>query len=560
MANHDEFRVCAEDACGSSARLGLTDGILAAEFDTSGRYVPRVEFAFREGRLHMVHSLAEEPMDAGSLETSISIVDPDTGARLEVEGSPFRFALVSADGRTLLHSAPGEPHFKFRATPQGGAFQFTLSLGSSASRYYGFGERFDSLDQNGLNPDVCVVNQYCRQGNRTYIPMPFFVTEAGYGMHVAAERYVRFGLAPRLPGTMVIEAQIDPGRPCLESTVFLGSPADIVRAYSRSTGATSLPPKWAFGPWMSGNAWNTQREVEEQLRLSDVLGLPATVVVIEAWSDEATFYVWNDAQHAPEQGDYAFRLDELTFPAEGKWPDPKALVDRVHDSGMKLVLWQIPVLKQLAPHEHLCQQHERDEEHAIARGYVVRNADGTPYRIPDGWFAGSLLPDFTNPEAARWWFSKRRYLIDQLGVDGFKTDGGEFIFDDRVTFWDGCDGASMRNRYAMTYIEAYRDFAGPGRITFSRAGYVCAQSSPLFWAVWRDPHSGALHSGAADGCILAGDAVPQRWPRGLGPNPLEHIDANRGRARSAHIQDLRQPQNEPAALHLQRGSEFGQVG
>jgi alpha-glucosidase (family GH31 glycosyl hydrolase) len=233
---------------------------------------------------------------------------------------------------------------------------------------------------------------------------------------------------------------------------------------------------------MSGNAWNTQREVEEQLRLSDELGLPATVAVIEAWSDEATFYIWNDAQHAAGSGGHAFGLDEFTFPAEGRWPDPKALVDRVHDSGMKLVLWQIPVLKQLAPHEPRCAQHERDEEHAVSRGYVVRNADGTPYRIPDGWFAGSLLLDFTNPEAAEWWFGKRRYLIDQLGVDGFKTDGGEFIFDDRLAFGDGRDGASMRNRYAMTYIEAYRDFAGPGRITFSRAGHVGAQSSGLFWA------------------------------------------------------------------------------
>lgn len=482
MAYRDEFQVHAEHACGSSARLRLAGGVLAVQFDAVGPYVPKIEFCFRNRRLHLVHSLAEESIGVGNPETCIGIVDPDTGAKLEVESNPFRFALVSADGRTLLHSASGEPHFRFGAAPDGEAFQLMLSLGSSASHYYGFGERFDSLDQNGLNPDVCVVNQYCTQGNRTYIPMPFFVTEAGYGMHVVTDRHVRFGLAPRLPGTMVIEAQIGPGRPSLQSTVFLGRPADIVRAYSQSTGLTALPPKWAFGPWMSGNAWNTQREVEEQLRLSDELGLPATVVVIEAWSDEATFYVWNDAQHAPEPGDHAFQLDEFTFRSEGKWSDPKALADRVHDSGMKLVLWQIPVLKQLAPHEPRCEQHERDEEYATARGYVVRNADGTSYRIPDGWFAGSLLLDFTNPEAARWWFSKRRYLIDQLGVDGFKTDGGEFIFDDRVAFWDGRDGASMRNRYAMTYIEAYRDFAGPGRITFSRAGHVGAQSSTLFWA------------------------------------------------------------------------------
>jgi len=338
--------------------------------------------------------------------------------------------------------------------------------------------------------------------------MPLLITEAGYGMHVAADRYVRFVLAPRLPGTMVIEAQIDPGLPVLESTVFLGTPADIIRAYSKSTGATALPPKWAFGPWMSGNAWNAQLEVERQLRLSDELGLPATVVVIEAWSDEATFYIWNDAQHSPEPGDHAFQLDEFTFPAEGKWPDPKTLVDRVHDSGMKLVLWQIPVLKRLAPHEHRCAQHERDEEHAVAQGYVVRNADGTPYRIPDGWFAGSLLLDFTNPKATEWWFSKRRYLIDQLGVDGFKTDGGEFILDDEVTFRDGRDGASMRNRYAMTYIEAYRDFAGPGRITFSRAGHVGAQSSGLFWAGDQESSFAESRAVLTAGLSIGMSAVP----------------------------------------------------
>lgn len=482
MTHRDEFRVCAQYTCGSSARLRLTDGVLVAQLDTVGQYVLQAAFSFRDGCLHMTHSLATEPMDVGDPKSCIGIADPDTGARLEVESNPFRFALMCADGRPLLCSVPGEPHFRVYFSPEGEAFQFALSLGSSASHYYGFGERFDSLDQNGLSPDVRVVNQYCRQGNKTYIPMPFFVTEDGYGMHVAADRYVRFALAPRLPGTMIIEAQIDPSRPALESTVFLGTPADIVRAYAKSTGATALPPKWAFGPWMSGNAWNTQQEVEEQLRLSDELGMPATVVVIEAWSDEATFYIWNDAQHAAESGGHAFGLDEFAFPAEGRWPDPKALVDRVHDSEMKLVLWQIPVLKQLAPHEPRCAQHERDEEHAIARGYVVRNADGTPYRIPDGWFAGSLLLDFTNPEAAEWWFDKRRYLINQLGVDGFKTDGGEFIFDDGVTFYDGRDGVFMRNRYPMTYIEAYRDFAGPGRITFSRAGYVGAQSSGLFWA------------------------------------------------------------------------------
>ena len=37
-----------------------------------------------------------------------------------------------------------------------------------------------------------------------------------------------------------------------------------------------------------------------------------------------------------------------------------------------------------------------------------------------------MIPDFTNPETSRTWFGKRQYLLD-MGVDGFKTDGGEFV-------------------------------------------------------------------------------------------------------------------------------------
>ena len=71
------------------------------------------------------------------------------------------------------------------------------------------------------------------------------------------------------------------------------------------------------------------------------------------------------------------------------------------------------------------QQHQIDEEEVISKKYIPSNPDGTPYIIPKGhWFPGSMIPDFTNQQAREWWFSKRKYLLD-IGVDGFKTDGGE---------------------------------------------------------------------------------------------------------------------------------------
>ena len=128
-------------------------------------------------------------------------------------------------------------------------------------------------------------------------------------------------------------------------------------------------------------------------------------MVLEAWSDERTFYLWNDAEH---------------------WSDPKKTINRIIDAGLHPVLWQIPVIKQEHDGEPGAQLLQ-DEQEAIEKKYCIFKEDGTPYRIPEGvWFSGSLLPDFTNPETVEWWFGKRQYLLD-MGVEGFKTDGGEFL-------------------------------------------------------------------------------------------------------------------------------------
>jgi alpha-D-xyloside xylohydrolase len=232
---------------------------------------------------------------------------------------------------------------------------------------------------------------------------------------------------------------------------------------------------------MSSNNWDNQAEVEKQVALTEEHGIPATVLVIEAWSDEATFYIWNDATYTEKPGSEAFTYDDFTFPEWGRWPDPKGMVEHLHEHGLKLILWQIPVIKQTATLRHA--QKRADEEHFIAQNYGVRHPNGEALRLPEGWFKDSLLMDFTSPEGRDWWFSKRQYLIDDLGVDGFKTDGGEMVWGRDLVFADGTDGLLNRNRYPRDYISAYYRFAQQnGGICFSRAGYTGAQTFPAHWA------------------------------------------------------------------------------
>lgn len=453
----------------------------------SGR-VPMLWLMLEKGRLRMVYTF--DGTDTAGCEglcsfeqtgeNSFTYRDSGSNRSIEITKSPFSFAVRDESGRVLLRSENRLfKHFEVISAPEGEVDSVALRFASECRRYFGFGEKYDRLNQQGLQPDICVYNPYLHQGAKTYMPVPFFFTEAGFGLFANTPAYVKFDLGST-HGVLGMNAKLDRKSPALELYMFFGKPAQVIRDYLSVTGRPVLPPKWAFGPWMSSNSWNTQREVIEQVDNMRRYDIPATVFVIEAWSDEATFYIFNDAQYELKDGEHHFTYGDFRFIPEGKWPDPKAMVDYVHGAGLRLILWQIPAIKHFDVPEN--RQHALDEAYVIREGLCVMNSDGTPYRITDGWFAGSLLLDFTNPRAREWWFNKRRYLLSDLGVDGFKTDGGEFIFDDDVVFFDGSTGRDMRNRYPNVYVAAYNDFIGKGRITFSRAGFTGAQRYPLHWA------------------------------------------------------------------------------
>ncbi|HEV2528617.1 MAG TPA: TIM-barrel domain-containing protein [Thermomicrobiales bacterium] len=350
-------------------------------------------------------------------------------------------------------------------------------------RLVGFGERFDALDQRGRTPGVAVYEQYKNQGDRTYFPVPFFLSSTGYGVLVAGTAPVAFDLGRTIDDRWRCLADVPATAGTLGVTLFAGPPREMVAAMTALTGRPAPPPAWVFGPWMSSNEWNTQARVEREVAATQELGIPATVMVIEAWSDETTFYVWNGAEYTATGGDGALSLADFHFPSDGPWPDPQGMTDELHASGIRLVLWQIPVLKAIEiPHP----QHDADIAHAVDRGYVFRDSTGAPYRNPAFWFRDALVPDLADDEVADWWMSRRRYLLDEMGIDGFKTDGGEHLSGRGVTGRDGRRGDEAINGFPAAYIGAYHRYAQAHRagdaVTFSRAGHTGAGAFPAHWA------------------------------------------------------------------------------
>ncbi len=370
--------------------------------------------------------------------------------------------------------------------------RFAIRL-APGERVTGFGERFDTLDHRGSSLDSIVFEQYKNQGEerKTYLPMPFahVIGGDGWGFHVRTSRRVWFDIGDTNADLMWVEAEVDAASgtdDVLEVSFYDGSPTEVLSSFLDEVGRPKELPDWIFGLWASANEWNTQAEVMKQIDLHRDHDIPVGSVVIEAWSDESTFTVWRDAQYEVAEDGGPLRLKDFTFPADGAWPDPKGMVDEIHSRGIKLLLWQIPLIK-MRPHP--TGQSKADADAAIHGGYLVQEEapDGSlrPYRNRGWWFPLGLMPDLGDERAAAWWTEKRRYLVEDLGIDGFKTDGGEHAWGRDVRYLNGMRGDEGNSLFPMHYARAYGDLlesAGKAPVTFSRAGFTGSQSHGAFWA------------------------------------------------------------------------------
>jgi len=351
----------------------------------------------------------------------------------------------------------------------------------------GFGERFNAIDQRGISLDAVVCEQYKNQGelNRTYLPMPFamVIGEKSWSFFIQTTQRTWYDVGASTPDRLKVTVDLSVSDAGILNLVFEeGEPAALLDNFLEFVGRPEKLPDWVFGLWASGNEWNTQSrilEISERHKSEDI---PLGVVVIEAWSDESTFVAFRDAEYRVREDGSRHTLEDFSFPSEGSWPNPKSMVDQLHEDGTKVLLWQIPLLK-MRPWPK--GQAAADAKYAKENNLLVMRANGLPYRNRAGWFPGALLPDFTFPKARKWWLEKRRYLVEELGVDGFKTDGGEHAWGLEPRYADGSEGVDGNNMFPVHYANAYGELlgsCGKAPVTFSRAGFTGSQANGIFWA------------------------------------------------------------------------------
>ena len=117
----------------------------------------------------------------------------------------------------------------------------------------------------------------------------------------------------------------------------------------------------------------------------------------------------------------------------GRFPDPKGMIDRLHEMGFKVMLWISPfVSPDSAEYRDLAK-----------RGFLLKKADkfgNTSPAIVEWWNGYSAVYDLSNPAA----FAHLKGVLEEMqreyGVDGFKFDGGdpERYPEGVVSPYDGC--------------------------------------------------------------------------------------------------------------------------
>ena len=328
--------------------------------------------------------------------------------------------------------------------------QLALDVGESI---YGFGERFTPFVKNGQ-----VVEMWNEDGGTAseiaYKNIPFYISNKGYGVLVDNEGDVSFEIASEKVERLQFSAEGER----LDYYVINGSdPKRTVSLYTELTGKPALPPAWSFGLWLT-TSFTT--DYDEETTSGFIQGMadrdiPLHVFHFDCYWMEA--YEWCN-----------FTWDARTF------PEPKEMLKRYHDRGLKICVWINPYIGQKSPLFREGMEH----------GYLLKRSNGDVWQT-DLWQAGMGIVDFTNPAAVTWYQEKLKTLLD-MGVDCFKTDFGERIPVRDIAYFDGSDPVKMHNYYPFLYNKAVFELLererGTGEaVLFARSATVGGQQFPAHW-------------------------------------------------------------------------------
>jgi alpha-D-xyloside xylohydrolase len=388
-------------------------------------------------------------IDAGSLRAEISL-------------APWHLRVTDATGRTLVEQDRGHTDIsgRLRTLPFGrssvndGPVAYHESFAAAPDEAFsGFGESFTRLDKRGQRPLMWNFDAFGAESQRAYKNIPLYVSSKGYGVLVDSGAPTEFDVCQSTHSVVQILVPDD----VMDYYVIAGpTPSEVLDRYDLLTSRPSLPPKWAFGTWISsGFCVDSQERVLARARTIRERGIPCDVLHLDTyWQSDGH---WSDLQ-----------WDPVNF------PDPDAMLAELKGMGFRVCLWMNPYISHLSP----------AFAQASDAGYFLKNRAGETY-VADCWhgsFPACGIVDLTNPQAVAWFQGLLRDLLRQ-GVDTFKTDFAEGVPADSVAF-NGMSGTDLHNVYTLLFNDAVaavtREVHGH-ELVWARSSYLGGQRHSAQW-------------------------------------------------------------------------------
>lgn len=399
--------------------------------------------------------LAKEPGRDGSwkvTETNDKIIYSSDYGTIQINKNPWRIVLKDKAGRILSQTAAlsDADSTQVKYTP----FCFVKRGSDNARRInpvftltademiFGCGESATGLNKAGQKVNLFVTDPQGPETDQMYKPIPFFMSNRGYGMfmHTSAPVTCDFG------ATYIGLNKMFMGDENLDLFVFFGEPKDILDEYTDLVGKPGMPPLWSFGTWMSRITYFSEKEgydVAANIRKNKY---PCDVIHFDTG--------WFDVDW---QCDYKF--------SENRFQNPQQMLKDLRSQGFHVCLWQLPYFT----------PKNRYFSELIEEDMYVKNGNGElPYE--------DVVLDFSNPETVKWYQDKLAGLLN-IGVSAIKVDFGEAAPLNGI-YASGKSGWYEHNLYPVRYDMAVSEITKKlhnENIMWARAAWAGSQRYPLHW-------------------------------------------------------------------------------
>jgi alpha-glucosidase len=379
-------------------------------------------------------------------------------------------------------------HLAFRLGTNDSAFnRLSLRVASDASeRIFGLGEQFthDSLDLKGRaipviaqeggvgrghTPITQVVNAASPGSggsqDSTYYAAPHYLTSRLRSLFLENTEVAIFDFKAKDATEVRAFAPTMTGR-----ILYASSPLGLIERFTDYAGRMPPLPAWVN----QGAIVALARDVSQSRAFVDALrahGAEIAGVWNQTWSGKVTTFIG-------EQVLWNWVANANYHPG---WP---GFVDDLAKQGIRTLCYLNPMF--VNPPADAGPVGRNLYQEALAAGYFVKKADGSPYFIKVTAFEVGLL-DLTNPAAWAW---MKAVIQDEVmeggGCSGWMVDFAEALpFDAKLH--SGVSAASYHNQYPVDWMRLNREaIEEAGRlgdvITFNRAGSARTPAySLLLW-------------------------------------------------------------------------------